>query len=197
MIRYVFDEFKSTPIQTTLSAISLFILAYSLIPHMLAPETTIAQNSNVAKDSVIQALSLSIALIFICATIVKIIPRGVSTVLGSIAIASINVFLVIYIIDSNFNNGLSGAQLNSARDLAFYGVMVFYCVFNLRLSPISSNNSDVNDEGITIGALIIAAIVWGSLVSTGEGYLTGTFKPSLKEMKINSQMIESKKEIEK
>lgn len=185
MIKKVVDEFKSTPIQFIVALVSLVTLIIGGLSSI--PLSDIAQGSEVTRRGVIYALTMSVAITFTCAMIVKIIPSRIATFLGSIVIASINYFLVLYIIDSNLVGGLSGQQLNSARDASFYGIMAIYSIFNLRISIDEST-----DDSSLIVSLIFWAWVWGGLVSKGEDFITGAFNPSLQAVKTRSQTIDNK-----
>lgn len=184
MIKRVWDEFKSTPIQSTVAVISLLTMivgGFSSIPLFESAQT---QDPEITKNGVVYALTMSTAITFICATVVKFIPSGIPTFFGSIVIASINFFIVINIFDSSLIDGLHGQQLNSARNVAFYGIMAIYSIFNLNIAIDEST-----DGGSLIISLIFFAAIWGSMVSKGEGYLTGAFNPSLKEVKISAQKV--------
>lgn len=188
MIERVWNEFKTTPIQFLVAVITLLTLIIGVLSSIHFSDDAITQAHDIQQKGVLYSLAVSIAVTFILAIVIKFIPAGVPTIMGSIVIASINVFLVIYIIDINLKGGLSGKQLNSARDLAFYGVMFFYCVFNFKFNE-KVTSSD--EKGTTVGELLIMLCIWGLLVSKGESYITGAFKPALKEVKERVQAVDA------
>lgn len=182
MIKRILDEFKSTPIQFTVAVVSLITLVIGGLSSIPLFDSVKTQDTEIAHSGAIYALTMSIAITFVFAMAVKFIPSGIPTLLGSIVIASINLFFVINIIDANLVGGLHGQQLNSARDVGFYGIMAIYSIFNLDI-----NVDESTDGGSLIISLIFWALVWGGMVSKGEGYLTGAFNPSLQAIKVINQ----------
>ncbi|WP_156140400.1 hypothetical protein [Aeromonas piscicola] len=152
------DEFKSTPIQFTVAIVSLVTLIVGGLSSMSLFETAQTQDIEIAQNGALYALTMSVAITFTCAMAVKFMPSGIPTFVGSIVIASINLFLVVHIIDSNLIGGLHGQQLNSARNVGFYGVMAIYSIFNLRISV--DESTDGGGLIVSIIFLHVCGVVW-------------------------------------
>ncbi len=194
--KYAIEEFKKSPIATTMSMAgpltALFTLIFAWIqgPDLPSINPTIASNtlqnpSETNIKNILILVSFFLSSTTSCALVVKLFARkhGAGAYFLSIPLTALNNFITILVIYLAPPRPVDSQFFSSAHELIRYAsVAIFAAIFGMSLltSVFSSHNDEANAESNDLGKLMFVfflAFIWSWLVFNGQIRLTQTLLP--------------------